>query len=114
MDRKRVYRGEVWLADLSGKHIGSEQAGIRPVLIIQNDIGNKYSPTTIVAMITSKIKRDMPTHMDIELYEPSTILFEQLRTIDKQRLIHKITEIEDERVEEMEEKLGISLGLIPV
>ena len=110
---KRVYRGEIYFANMIGKgSIGSEQGGTRPVLIIQNDIGNKFSPTTIVAEITSANKSAIPTHLDIKLIKPSTILFEQITTIDKSRLQEKIGEIPSEMVDEMNNKLMVSLGLI--
>lgn len=90
-----VKRGELWIADLDG--IGSEQMGVRPVLIIQNDVGNQHSPVTIVAPLTTKIyKAEIPTHVLIEnlkgtgLKTPSMILMEQIRTIDKTRLRQKI------------------------
>lgn len=85
-----IHRGDIYYADLGdcSANIGSEQAGHRPVIIIQNDVGNHYSTTVIVAIITSKHKKKMPTHVDIgaPLYRPSTICTEQLRTIDKSRL----------------------------
>jgi mRNA interferase MazF len=93
-----IKRGDVYYADLSPV-IGSEQGGVRPVLVIQNDIGNKYSPTVIVAAITSKInKAKMPTHFelsvkDIGLSKDSVVLLEQVRTIDKRRLREKIGQI---------------------
>lgn len=97
-------RGDIVLADL-GKTIGSEQGGLRPVLITQNDIGNKHSPTIIVAPITSKVKRPMPTHVSIGcecgLECPSTALFEQIRTSDKSRVVkyigHKELDEEEEK-----------------
>ncbi|MBR5809368.1 MAG: type II toxin-antitoxin system PemK/MazF family toxin, partial [Clostridia bacterium] len=90
-----VKRGDIYYADLSPV-IGSEQGGIRPVLIIQNDVGNKYSPTVIAAAITSQInKAKMPTHIELSasdygLYKDSVILLEQIRTIDKKRLREKV------------------------
>jgi mRNA interferase MazF len=95
-----VKRGDIYYADLSPV-IGSEQGGIRPVLIIQNDIGNKYSPTIIIAAITSQInKAKLPTHVEISseeygLNKDSVILLEQVRTIDKRRLKDKIGHISD-------------------
>ncbi len=111
-------RGDVFFADLSPV-VGSEQGGTRPVLIIQNDVGNKYSPTVIVAAITSQIdKAKLPTHIEISadessLEKDSVILLEQIRTIDKQRLTQKITHLESEIMERVNEALEISLGLIP-
>lgn len=108
-------RGDVYYADLSPV-IGSEQGGTRPVLILQNNIGNKYSPTVIVAAITSKIEKSkVPTHVaigqDEHLTEDSAVLLEQIRTIDKQRLTDKITHLSDDLMEEVDSALKISLGL---
>ena len=95
-----VKRGDIYYADLSPV-VGSEQGGIRPVLVIQNDIGNKYSPTVIAAAITSQInKAKMPTHIELAakdygLNKDSVILLEQIRTIDKRRLREKIGRIDD-------------------
>ena len=112
-----VKRGDVYFADLSPV-VGSEQGGVRPVLIIQNDIGNRFSPTVIVAAITAQIqKAKLPTHVEIDAKNygfdrDSVILLEQLRTIDKQRLTDKITHLDDEMMEKVNEALQISLGLI--
>lgn len=112
-----VKRGEVYYADLNPV-VGSEQGGIRPVLVIQNDIGNKYSPTVIIAAITSKIKKaKLPTHVEIEADESnlkcdSVILLEQIRTIDKRRLKRKVTFLNDDIVSRVDEALKISVGLI--
>ncbi|MBO8164054.1 MAG: type II toxin-antitoxin system PemK/MazF family toxin [Brevibacillus sp.] len=112
-----VKRGDVFFADLSPV-VGSEQGGVRPVLVIQNDIGNRFSPTVIVAAITAQIqKAKLPTHVEIDakLYgfdRDSVILLEQIRTIDKQRLTDKITHLDDEMMERVNESLQISLGLI--
>lgn len=109
-------RGEVFLADLSPVK-GSEQGGKRPVVIIQNDVGNKYSPTVIVAAITAKInKARIPTHVEIgktnhHLDKDSVILLEQIRTIDKNRLIDKLTVLSEEKMSEVNQALAISLGL---
>lgn len=108
-------RGDVYYADLSPV-VGSEQGGIRPVLILQNNIGNKYSPTVIVAAITSKIgKSKVPTHVaigkDRGLTENSVALLEQIRTIDKQRLTDKITHLSDDLMAEVDTAIRISLGL---
>ncbi len=107
-----IHRGEVWVADLGDEAKGSEQAGIRPVLILQNDIGNKHSPTTIVACITSKNKPKIPTHAYCHLLKNSTILLEQVRTISKTRLLYRINSLSPEKMREVDEKLKISLGLI--
>lgn len=112
-----VKRGDVYYADLSPV-VGSEQGGIRPVLVIQNDVGNKYSPTVIVAAITSQIqKAKLPTHVEVEaekygLEKDSVILLEQIRTIDKQRLNEKVAHIGEEKMLKINEALLISLGLV--
>jgi mRNA interferase MazF len=111
-----VKRGDIYYADLSPV-IGSEQGGIRPVLIVQNDVGNKYSPTVIAAAITSQInKAKLPTHIEISAQEyglpkDSVILLEQIRTIDKKRLKEKIGHLDDELMEKVNEALNISFGL---
>ncbi len=111
-----VKRGDIFYADLSPV-IGSEQGGVRPVLIVQNDIGNKYSPTIIVAAITSKInKAKLPTHIEIgsdhyDLVKDSVILLEQVRTIDKKRLKEKITRLDNSLMEKVNNGLLISIGL---
>ncbi|MBO9131377.1 type II toxin-antitoxin system endoribonuclease NdoA [Bacillus sp. 165] len=112
-----VKRGDVYFADLSPV-VGSEQGGVRPVLVIQNDIGNRFSPTVIVAAITAQIqKAKLPTHVEIDAKKygferDSVILLEQIRTIDKQRLTDKITHLDDEMMDRVDEALQISLGLI--
>ena len=112
-----VKRGYIFFADLSPV-VGSEQGGLRPVLVIQNDIGNRYSPTVIVAAITSQIdKARLPTHVEINAAEynlerDSVVLLEQIRTIDKQRLQKKVTELDDRIMSKVNEALRISLGLI--
>ena len=112
-----VKRGEIYYADLSPV-VGSEQGGIRPVLIIQNDIGNKYSPTVIATAITSQIKKSkMPTHIEIDaneygLSKDSVVPAEQIRTIDKRRLKEKIGHLDDELMSRVNEALEISFGLI--
>jgi len=110
-----VKRGEVWYADLSGYTVmGSEQTGVRPVLVIQNDIGNKFSPTVIVVAITSANKKEIPTHVHVQLRKPSIILCEQIFTISKQRLIKKVCELDEKTMKEVEYKIKVSLGLIPI
>ncbi|SHJ61799.1 mRNA interferase MazF [Paramaledivibacter caminithermalis DSM 15212] len=112
-----IRRGDVFYADLSPV-IGSEQGGVRPVLVIQNDIGNKYSPTVIIAAITSQInKAKLPTHVEINgkqygLPKDSVILLEQVRTIDKRRFIEKICKLDEDMMNKVNESLMISLGLI--
>ncbi len=111
-----VKRGDIYYADLSPV-IGSEQGGVRPVLIVQNDIGNKYSPTVIAAAITSQInKAKMPTHIEIDaggfgLSKDSVVLAEQIRTIDKKRLKEKIGHIDQSVMDKVNEALEISFGL---
>lgn len=112
-----IKRGDMFYADLSPV-VGSEQGGIRPALIIQNDLGNKYSPTVIAAAITSQTtKNKLPTHIEIQsneggLKNDSVILTEQIRTIDKSRLKEKIGHIEDENVmKQINDALGVSFGL---
>lgn len=110
-------RGELYYADLSPV-VGSEQGGIRPVLIIQNDVGNKYSPTVIVAAITSQInKAKLPTHIELSaesygLPKDSVVLLEQVRTLDKRRLKEKIGIIDNLKMRKIENALLISLGLV--
>lgn len=110
-------RGDVYFADLSPV-VGSEQGGVRPVLIIQNDIGNRFSPTVIVSAITAQIqKAKLPTHVEIDAEthgfdRNSVILLEQLRTIDKQRLTDKITHLDEDTMRKVDDALQISLGLI--
>ena len=112
-----IKRGDIYYADLSPV-VGSEQGGVRPVLIIQNDIGNKYSPTVIATAITSQInKAKMPTHIELEaneygLSKDSVVLAEQIRTIDKRRLKEKIGHLDDELMTRVNEALEISFGLI--
>lgn len=112
-----IKRGEIYFADLSPV-IGSEQGGMRPVLIIQNNIGNHYSPTVIVAAITARIqKAKMPTHIEISaessgLEKNSVILLEQIRTIDKQRLRDRITNLDVKQMQKVDHGIAISLGLV--
>ncbi len=111
-----VRRGDIFYADLSPV-IGSEQGGIRPVLIVQNDVGNRYSPTVICAAITSQInKAKLPTHIEINsgmysLAKDSVILLEQVRTIDKRRLREKIGHLDSEMMQRVNKGLSISLAL---
>lgn len=110
-----IRRGEIYYADLSPV-VGSEQGGIRPVLIIQNDVGNKYSPTVIVSAITSKIdKAKIPTHIELKaqdygLAKNSVVLLEQIRTIDKRRLKEKIGILDEFKIKQINTALLISLG----
>ncbi|ABK61135.1 pemK family of DNA-binding proteins [Clostridium novyi NT] len=111
-----VKRGDIFYADLSPV-VGSEQGGIRPVLIIQNNVGNKYSPTVIIAAITSQInKAKLPTHVEISseeygLNKDSVVLLEQIRTLDKKRLKEKIGHMSDKDMRKVDEALLISVGL---
>ena len=111
-----VHRGEVFYADLSPV-VGSEQGGIRPVLIIQNDVGNKHSPTVICAAITSKMnKAKLPTHVELnsdkyDLAKDSVVLLEQLRTIDKKRLKDKVCHLDNQILVKIDKALEISLEL---
>ena len=111
-----VKRGDIFYADLSPV-VGSEQGGVRPVLVVQNDIGNKYSPTVIVAAVTSQInKAKMPTHIELSaneygLSKDSVVLMEQIRTIDKKRLKEKIGHMDEELQCSIDEALKISFGL---
>jgi mRNA interferase MazF len=112
-------RGEIYFADLNPV-LGSEQGGFRPVLIIQNDIGNKYSPTVIISAITSQIqKARLPTHVELparlsNLERDSVILLEQIRTIDKRRLKKRVAKLDSEIMSQVDEGLVISLGLKPL
>ena len=110
-----IKRGELYYADLSPV-VGSEQGGIRPVLVLQNDIGNKYSPTVIAAATTSRLtKAKLPTHIELPsekycLPKDSVVLLEQIRTIDKTRLKEKIGELPEDAMKEVNNALLISLG----
>lgn len=112
----KVKRGDVFYADLSPV-VGSEQGGVRPVLVVQNDVGNKYSPTVIIAAITSQVnKAKLPTHVEIKapdvvLPKNSVILLEQIRTIDKKRLRDKIGRFNDSVMLKVDEALKVSVGL---
>ncbi len=112
-----VKRGDMYYADLSPV-VGSEQGGVRPVLIIQNDVGNKYSPTVIAAAITSQTSKSrLPTHININsseygLMKNSVILTEQIRTIDKSRLLEKIGQVDPVTMHQVNSALGVSFGLI--
>ena len=111
-----VKRGDIFYADLSPV-VGSEQGGIRPVLIVQNDVGNKYSPTVIAAAITSqKDKTKLPTHIQVNaeesgLSKDSIVLLEQVRTIDKKRLKDKMGRLDDESMSMINQALSVSFGL---
>lgn len=111
-----VKRGDIFYADLSPV-VGSEQGGVRPVLIIQNDVGNRYSPTVICAAITSQInKAKLPTHIEIDslkysLVKDSVVLLEQVRTLDKKRLREKIGHLDEALMSKIDRAIVTSLGL---
>ena len=110
-----IKRGELYYADLSPV-VGSEQGGVRPVLVVQNDVGNKYSPTVIAAAVTSRInKAKLPTHIELNaidygLSKDSVVLLEQIRTLDKKRLKERIGELPIATMKKVNEALLISLG----
>lgn len=110
-----VKRGELYYADLSPV-VGSEQGGVRPVLVVQNDIGNKFSPTVIAAAVTSQIsKAKLPTHIELSAKEyglpkDSVVLLEQIRTLDKKRLKERIGQIDIDRMNKINQALLVSLG----
>ncbi len=114
---KDYKRGEIYFADLSPV-VGSEQGGVRPVLIIQNNVGNKYSPTVIVSAITSQLsKARLPTHIELSssqyhLPKDSVVLLEQIRTLDKRRLMDKIASIDNFKMKEIDRAILISLGFV--
>lgn len=112
-----IKRGDIYYADLSPV-IGSEQGGVRPVLIVQNDVGNKYSPTVIAAAITSQqTKAKLPTHIEIGaqssgLQKDSVVLLEQVRTIDKKRLKEKMGSVSENSMKEINNAISVSFGLV--
>jgi mRNA interferase MazF len=114
-----VKRGDIFYADLNPT-VGSEQGGVRPVLVIQNDIGNTYSPTTVIAAVTSRINRPrLPTHVAIGSEESglpadSVVLLEQIRTVDKSRLKDKVSRLPKGKMAEVDRALEMSLGLVPL
>lgn len=116
VNRVQVRRGDIYYADLSPV-VGSEQGGIRPVLIIQNDVGNRHSPTVICAAITSRMnKAKLPTHVELstrqcQIVKDSVILLEQLRTVDKQRLRDKVCHLDEKLLSKVNEALRVSLEL---
>jgi len=113
----QIRRGDIYYADLSPV-VGSEQGGLRPVLIIQNDVGNKYSPTVIAAAITSRMsKTRLPTHIDIYasragLARDSVILLEQIRTLDKRRLRERMGHLDDEMMNRVNSAIAVSFGIM--
>ena len=114
-ETETIKRGDIYYADLSPV-VGSEQGGVRPVLVIQNDIGNKYSPTVIVCAITSKLdKAKLPTHIELDGYvynlpKDSVCLLEQIRTLDKRRLKEKVSYIGGKKMQDIDRAILISLG----
>lgn len=112
--KKTYYRGDVYMADL-GQGIGSEQGGSRPVVIVQNDTGNHFSPTVIVAVMTSKgdSKAKLPTHFALESFTkpPSLVLCEQVRTLDKQRLRERLGRLTQKEIQQLDYALAVSFGL---
>ena len=116
MKKLNVKRGDIYYADLSPV-VGSEQGGLRPVLIVQNDVGNRYSPTVIAAAITSRIsKAKLPTHIDVYaesfgLARDSVILLAQIRTIDKRRLREKMGHLDDLLMQRVNDAISVSFGL---
>lgn len=115
-DNLNIKRGDIYYADLSPV-VGSEQGGVRPVLIVQNDVGNKYSPTVIAAAITSQqFKTKMPTHINVDaavcgLSKDSVVLLEQIRTLDKQRLREKMGNLPETDMNRINNALSVSVGL---
>lgn len=113
-----IKRGEIYFADVTEYSQGSEQSGRRPVLILQNDIGNKFSPTTIIAIITTKSKRKLPTHVELHkdgfngLKQDSVVALEQIKTIDKDRIKFKIGELSNKDTIRVMEAVKISLAMI--
>lgn len=116
MNVNSIHRGEIYYADLSPV-VGSEQGGVRPVLIVQNDIGNKHSPTVIAAAITSqRDKAKLPTHIEVNgagcgLSKDSVVLLEQIRTLDKKRLKERMGQLDNTAMTQINNALSISFGL---
>ena len=113
MNNDGIKRGQIYIADLNPVR-GSEQGGIRPVVVIQNEIGNKFSPTVIVAAITAKDKKNIPTHVYLKsdaLFKESVALLEQIRTIDKCRLIEYIGEVSESEMDQIVEALRKSVDV---
>lgn len=115
MTQAKISRGDIYIANLNPVK-GSEQGGQRPVIILQNDVGNRFSPTVIVAAITSRTRKkaNMPTHVHLgnpALEKDSQVLLEQIRTLDKTRLISKVGKATDDEMKAIDRSLGISLSL---
>ncbi len=111
-----ISRGDIYYADLSPV-VGSEQGGFRPVLVIQNDVGNKFSPTVIIAAITSQLsKAKLPTHIELKkekynLVKDSVVLLEQIRTLDKRRLVNKVSSLDEIMMQQVDIAVMVSLGI---
>ena len=111
-----ICRGDIFYADLSPV-VGSEQGGFRPVLVVQNDVGNKFSPTVIIAAITSQLsKAKLPTHIELNkekynLLKDSVVLLEQIRTLDKRRLVNKVSSLDEGVMQQVDVAMMISLGI---
>ncbi len=110
----KVNRGDIWYADLSPA-VGSEQAGVRPVVIIQNEKGNRFAPTVIVAAVTSQNKKNLPTHVrldeDTGLAKTSVVLAEQVRTLSKHRLLERVGAVSTQKMQEIGRALCVSMEL---
>ena len=111
-------RGEIYLVDLTVNTVGSEQGGIRPAVIVQNEAGNEHSTTTIICPLTSKVKKNIPTHVDLRkedcgILRDSTVLCEQVRAVSKERLKKKLGEVTNmQKLNDINQKMIISLGLV--
>lgn len=110
----KIKRGDIWYADLSGT-MGSEQAGVRPVVVIQNELGNRFSPTVIVAAVTSQNKKELPTHVllgrETGLMQNSVVMAEQVRTLSKQRFLQRIGAVPFQKMQEIGRALCVSMEL---
>lgn len=108
-----VKRGELYLINLTGQ--GSEQNGLRPVVVLQNDVGNRFSPTTVVVPLTSQNKKNVPTHVNLSpedgVVKPSTVLCEQPMSVDKTRLIKRIGALNENKIEDINKKILFNLGI---
>ena len=114
--QKVILRGDIYYADLNPT-VGSEQGGVRPLVILQNNVGNRYSPTVIAAAITASPKKPLPTHVTIdhacEQLKESFVLLEQIRTIDRSRLREYVGRLDEQEMKKIDEALAISVGLAP-
>lgn len=108
--KENMNRGSVWMVDL-GEGVGSEQSGCKPCVVIQNNTGNEFSTTVIVAVITSKCKKQIPTHITLDMFYKSTVMAEQIRTVDKKRLKSFIANINMDKMLDINKSLDISLDL---